>query len=59
MFGIGFLEFIVLALIALVVLGPEEMVKALANMGRWLGKLKRAKHDVVSTLSRSIYKHKE
>ena len=41
-FDIGFLELLVIFVIALVVLGPERMPKAMQTLGRWIGKAKRS-----------------
>ena len=41
-FDIGFLELLVIFVIALVVLGPERMPKAMETLGRWIGKAKRS-----------------
>lgn len=41
MFDIGFWELVVIAVVALLVLGPERLPEFAINAGRWLGKLKR------------------
>ena len=38
-FGIGILELILILLVAIIVLGPDGMVKAAHDVGRWLRKL--------------------
>jgi sec-independent protein translocase protein TatB len=38
MFEVGFSEYLLIAVIALVVLGPERLPKLVAQVGRWFGK---------------------
>ena len=40
-FDIGFFEILLIAIIALVVLGPERLPKAVQTLGRWVGRAKR------------------
>lgn len=40
-FDIGFFELLLVVVIALVVLGPERLPKAMHTVGRWVGKAKR------------------
>ena len=41
MFDIGFLELLVIALITLVVMGPERLPEAIKTISLWIGRLKR------------------
>ena len=41
MFDIGFLELLVIALITLVVLGPERLPEAIRAISLWIGRLKQ------------------
>jgi sec-independent protein translocase protein TatB len=41
MFDIGFLELLVIALITLVVMGPERLPEAIRAISLWLGRLKQ------------------
>lgn len=50
MFDIGFLELLVVGVVALLVLGPERLPKAARTAGLWIGKIKRT----VSGMQREI-----
>ena len=50
MFDIGFLELILIAIIGLLVLGPERLPVAARTLGRWVGKARR----MASTFSKEI-----
>jgi sec-independent protein translocase protein TatB len=41
MFDIGFLELLVIALITLVVMGPERLPEAIRGISLWIGRLKQ------------------
>ena len=41
MFDIGWPELFVIALVALVVIGPKELPRVMRQLGRWFGKAKR------------------
>jgi len=41
MFDVGLIELIVLAIIALVVLGPEKLPHAARMAGAWMGRIRR------------------
>ncbi len=42
MFDIGSVELLVVALVALLVLGPERLPQALRTLGLWFGRLRRS-----------------
>ena len=42
MFDLGFDELLVIAVIAIIVIGPKDLPLALRTLGRWVGKLRRA-----------------
>ena len=50
MFDIGFLELLIIGIVALLVLGPERLPKAARTVGLWVGKIKRT----VSSMQREI-----
>lgn len=41
MFDIGFLELLLIALITLVVMGPERLPEAIRTLSLWIGRLKQ------------------
>lgn len=54
MFDFGFTELMIIALIGLVVLGPERLPKVARTVGQWMGKLRRYVDDVKSDLNRQM-----
>lgn len=54
MFDIAFSELIVIALIALVVIGPERLPRVARTAGHLLGRLQRYVSDVKSDINREI-----
>lgn len=46
MFDIGFLELLVIGIIALIVLGPERLPRAARTVGVWVGKAKRSFNSI-------------
>ena len=46
MFGVSFLEIAVVALVALVVVGPQKLPSMLRTAGEWVAKLRRITSDV-------------
>ena len=54
MFDIGFSEMIIMAIIALVVVGPERLPKLARQIGEWMGKLQRYVADVKTDLNRQM-----
>ena len=54
MFDIGFSEMVVLAVVALVVLGPERLPKVAKQAGLWMSKLRRYVDDVKSDINRQL-----
>lgn len=54
MFDIGFSEMVVIAVVALVVLGPEKLPKVARTAGILLGRLQRYVNDVKSDINREM-----
>lgn len=57
MFDIGFFELVVIAVIALIVLGPERLPHAVRMTGAWIGKIRRATAAVKEELEREVNAH--
>jgi len=54
MFDVGFSEILVIAVVALVVIGPERLPKAARTMGLLFGRLQRYVGDVKADISREM-----
>ena len=54
MFDIGFSELMVIALVALIVIGPERLPRAARNLGRVIGRMQRYVADVKADVAREI-----
>lgn len=54
MLDIGFTELLLVAVIALVVLGPERLPQAIRTTAYWVGKIRRSFHSVKEELEREI-----
>ncbi len=54
MFDIGFIELVVVGIIALLVLGPERLPKAARTAGKWVGRARRMVSQFTSELDRQI-----
>jgi sec-independent protein translocase protein TatB len=54
MFDIGFSEMVIVAVVALVVLGPERLPRVARQAGQWMGKLQRYISDVKSDINRQM-----
>ena len=54
MFDIGFSEVVVIAVVALIVIGPERLPKAARTMGLLFGRLQRYVGDVKADISREM-----
>lgn len=54
MFDIGFSELIVCLVVALVVIGPEQLPGTVRTVGLWIGRLKRSLRETRSEIERQI-----
>jgi sec-independent protein translocase protein TatB len=54
MFDIGFSEIVVIAVVALVVLGPEKLPKTARTLGHLFGRLQRYVNDVKRDIQREL-----
>jgi sec-independent protein translocase protein TatB len=54
MFDVGFSEMLVIAVVALVVLGPERLPKVARTIGHLVGRLQRYVNDVKADINREM-----
>jgi len=54
MFDIGFTELMVIAIVALVVIGPEKLPKVARTVGAYIGRLQRYVNDVKADINREL-----
>jgi sec-independent protein translocase protein TatB len=54
MFDVGFSELVVIALVALIVIGPERLPKVARTAGHLLGRLQRYVNDVKADINREM-----
>ena len=59
MFGIGLTEMIIIAVVALIFIGPDKLPGVLRSIGKGLVELKRATSDVRSTMQEEMQKIEE
>ena len=54
MFDIGFSEILIIAVVALIVIGPERLPKVARTLGHLLGRMQRYVNDVKADISREM-----
>ncbi len=54
MFDIGFAELLIVAVVALIVLGPERLPTALRTLGLWLGRIRRSVGNIQREISEEL-----
>ena len=54
MFDIGFTELLLCLVVALVVIGPEQLPETVRTIGLWIGRLKRSLRETRSEIERQI-----
>ena len=54
MFDVGFLEIVIIAAVALVILGPERLPRAARTAGLWVGRARRMVAEVKTDIDREI-----
>jgi len=54
MFDVGFSEVVIIAIIALVILGPARLPKVARTLGFWVGKARRMVADVKTDIDREM-----
>ncbi len=55
MFDIGFSELLLLAFIALIVVGPERLPTALRKAGLWINRVNKAMQAVRNNIARELH----
>jgi sec-independent protein translocase protein TatB len=59
MFDIGFSELVLVAIVALLVVGPERLPGLARNVGMWVGRAKRFVNDVQADINRELQETEE
>src|SRR6185503_7797386 len=54
MFDIGWTELLVIAVVAIVVIGPKDLPRAMRTVGQWTGKIKRMAGDFQRQFNEAI-----
>jgi sec-independent protein translocase protein TatB len=54
MFDIGFTELLLVAIVALLVLGPERLPQAMRTLGLWIGRMRRSFNAVRDEIEREV-----
>ncbi len=54
MFDIGFAELLIVAVVALLVLGPEKLPTAVRTLGLWVGKFRRTVSGIQTEISEEL-----
>jgi len=54
MFDIGFPELILIAIVGLLVIGPERLPEALRTLGLWIGRMRRSFTSVKTEIEKEI-----
>lgn len=54
MFDIGFSEMMLIAVVALVVIGPEKLPRVARTLGAWMGRMQRYVNDVKADINREV-----
>ena len=54
MFDIGWTELLVIAVVAIVVIGPKDLPRAMRFVGQWTGKMKRMAREFQSQFNEAL-----
>ncbi|CAA0095220.1 Sec-independent protein translocase protein TatB [Zhongshania aliphaticivorans] len=54
MFDIGFAELLVIAVLGLLILGPERLPGAIRTTSLWIGRLRRSFNDIRSEIEKEV-----
>jgi len=55
MFDIGFAELIIIAIVGLLVIGPERLPDAIRTGSAWLGRIKRGFNDIKREVQQELH----
>ena len=55
MFDIGFAELVIIAVISLLVIGPERLPSAIRTGSLWLGKIRRGFNDIKQEVQQELH----
>ena len=55
MFDIGFLELVIIAIVGLLVMGPERLPGAIRTGSAWLGRIKRGFNDIKREVEQELH----
>ncbi|WP_455216965.1 Sec-independent protein translocase protein TatB [Kaarinaea lacus] len=59
MFDIGFLELVIIAVVALLVIGPERLPDVARTVGKWIGGARRLMNTVQTEINAEVNKAEE
>ena len=54
MFEIGWTKLLIVAVVALIAIGPKELPGVLRNVGRWMAKLQRMKAELQNQMREAL-----
>jgi sec-independent protein translocase protein TatB len=54
MFEIGWTKLLIVAVVALIAIGPKELPAVLRNVGRWIGTARRMKAEFLSQFQEAL-----
>ena len=55
MFDIGFIELVIVAIVGLLVIGPERLPGAIRTGSAWLGRIKRGFNDIKREVEQELH----
>lgn len=54
MFDIGWTELVVIAVVAIIVIGPKDLPRAMRTVGKWSGKMRRVARDFQNQFNEAL-----
>jgi sec-independent protein translocase protein TatB len=55
MFDIGFAELLIIAVVGLLVIGPDRLPETIRTLAAWLGKFRRSFNDIREEVKRELH----